>query len=84
MTEERTGTDHGKNNSTRWYDPHKVTLSLFGVIFLIVVAWSGVVYGMAHAGETKNVEQDEKIKTLERGFEKIDAKIDKLLERQPK
>jgi hypothetical protein len=69
-------------NGGRWYDPHKVTLSLFGVVFLIVVAWSGVVYGMAHAGETKNVEQDGRLKTLEASFEKIDLKLDKVLERQ--
>ncbi len=71
-------------NGARWYDPHKVTLSLFGVIFLIVAAWSGVVYGMARASETKNVEQDGRIKTLEASFEKIDMKLDKVLERQNK
>jgi hypothetical protein len=71
-------------NGARWYDPHKVTLSLFGVVFLLVAAWGGVVYGMAHAGEMKNVEQDGRLKTLEASFDKIDTKLDKVLERQNK
>lgn len=81
--ESRTGTDHGKKGD-RWYDPHKVTLSLFGVIFVLVVAWGGAVYGMAHSGETKNVEQDGRLKALESVFDRIDKKMDRLLERQPK
>lgn len=78
-----TKTDHGKNGS-RWYDPHKMTLSLFGIVGVMLIAFFGVMWSMARAAETTNIKQDERIHVIEKGVERLEGKIDKLLERQPK
>lgn len=86
-TEQRT--DHGKSNGSRWYDPHRVTLALFGVVSLMVIGWSSIVYSMAHAAEIKNASQDEQLKSfketverIEKGVERVEVKVDRVIEQK--
>ncbi len=74
-------TDHGTNGK-RWYDPHRVTLVLFGVVFTACLAWGTFVFAKATGAADKNIEQDEKIKATERWLERIESKLDKVLERK--
>jgi hypothetical protein len=78
-----TKTDHGKNGN-RWYDPHKMTLSLFGVVSVMLVAFFGLMWSMARAAEGTNIKQDGRIEVIEKGLDRLEGKIDKLIERQPK
>jgi uncharacterized membrane protein SpoIIM required for sporulation len=68
----------------RWYDSVRVIWALFGVIGMFVVAWGGVVYSMAKASELENARQDEQIKSVKEGIDKIDRKVDKVLDKLAK
>jgi predicted negative regulator of RcsB-dependent stress response len=71
-------------NGKRWYDPNRVVLVLFAIVGFLVVGWGGWVFVSARASESKNIEQDQRIQTLERFMDRVDTKLDRLLERQPK
>lgn len=68
----------------RWYDSAKVVWALIGGISFIIVCWGSVVYTNAMSAQTKNVEHDVRINSLEVKVDKIDAKLDRILERMPK
>lgn len=74
----------GDINGRRWTDSAKVVWALISAISFIILSWGGVVYTTAHGAETKNVEQDVKINWIEGKVDKIDAKLDRILERMPK
>jgi hypothetical protein len=71
-------------NGERWYDSSKVIAGLFGIVVVFVLAWAGIVYGMSHAAEIKNVEQDGKINAINEKLEKIDSNVGKILDRLQK
>ena len=77
-------TDHGTDStSRRWYDPNRVSLVLFGVVSAAILAWGGYVFAKSTNAADKNIEQDQRIKALEDVTTKIDAKLDKVLDRLP-
>ena len=73
---------HG--NSRRWYDPNRTVLALFAVVFALVLAWGGYVFAKATSASDTNIEQNQRLKVLERGLERMEGKLDKVLDRQPK
>jgi len=79
------------NGSKRWYDPYKVTMVLFSIVGLFLLAWGGFVFTLAYGATTANARQDEQIKAIVDkidGFGKKqdyqDGKLDRILERLPK
>jgi len=75
----------------RWYDPHKTTIALATLVLGFVAWWGSLVWSMARAAETKNVEQDGRITAVEKAMvevgtkvDRIETKLDRLLERMPK
>lgn len=72
-----------ENKGQRWYDTSKVLALMMGFIWIIVLAWAGIVWNSARSSELKNVQQDEQIKNLQEGIAKFDVKLDKVLDRLP-
>jgi preprotein translocase subunit SecY len=75
----------------RWYDPYKVTMILFSIVGLFITAWGGFVFTMAYGATTANARQDEQIKSIvdkidgiDKKQDRIDGKVDRVLERLPK
>ena len=68
-------------NGRRWYDTSRVIAWLFTAVSLFVLAWAAIVWNAARGAEIKNVEQDGKITSLEKSVEKMDGKLDRILER---
>jgi len=77
--------EHRSNGSgRRWTDSAKVVWALISAIAFVIMSWGGVVYTTAHSAETKNVEQDVKINSIENKVDRMDLKLDRILERMPK
>jgi hypothetical protein len=79
------------NGPKRWYDPYKVTMILFSIVGLSLLAWGGFVFTLAYGATTVNVHQDEQIKAIVDKIDGIDKKqdrlgdkVDRVLERLPK
>jgi len=73
-----------EDNGRRWYDPNRVTLILGALVLGFVAWWGSLVYGMSRAAELANTRQDQELDTMRRGVEKMDGKLDRLLERREK
>jgi uncharacterized iron-regulated membrane protein len=80
---QRIGAVRENGHGRRWYDASKVMAALFIAVLFFVMAWAGIVWSCARAGELKNVQQDEQIKTLSDGFKDVGGKLDRILERLP-
>ena len=74
-------TARGEKNGARWYDPHRVTLALFGAIGAITLALGGAAWSAIASASSANARQDAQIETLQRGLERQDGKLDRILER---
>jgi hypothetical protein len=79
------------NGPKRWYDPYKVTMVLFSIVGLFLLAWGGFVFTLAYGATTSNAHQDEQIKAIvdkidgiDKKQDRVDAKLDRVLERLPK
>jgi preprotein translocase subunit SecY len=75
----------------RWYDPYKVTMVLFSIVGLSICAWGGFVFTLAYGATSVNTRQDEQIKSIvdkidgiDKKQDKLDTKLDRVLERLPK
>lgn len=86
--------NHLARRDRRLFDPVrgmiKILAVTFSVITFFVLAWGGLVFSKAMTASDKNVQQDEQIKSISDKLqamdsrqERIDAKIDRILERLP-
>lgn len=71
-------------NGRRWYDTSRVLAAMFSLVCLFIFAWATIVWNSARVAEIKNVEQDGRLTSIEKAVEKMDAKLDRILERLPK
>lgn len=78
-------------SGARWYDPHKTTIALAALVLGLVGWWGSLVWAMARSGETENIKQDGRITAVEKAVveigqkaDRIETKLDRLLERTPK
>ena len=70
------------SNGRRWYDSSRVIAWLFSLVMLFVMAWSSLVFTMSRESEAKNIEQDGRLNNLTYMLEKIDSKLDRVLEKR--
>jgi len=74
--------EHGtKANGRRWYDSLRIILTLFTVLGVLLLAWGGYVFAKATAASDKNIEQDERLRVMERWMERVETKLDRALEK---
>jgi hypothetical protein len=74
----------GNGGKQRWYDPFRVTMTLFAIVSLFVLTWCGFTFTKATNAADKNIEQDERLKALDKAVDRIETKLDKVLDRLPK
>lgn len=53
----------------------------FSGLLVFVGAWATIVWNTARTAEVKNVEQDQRLKTVEEVLQGMDRKLDRLIER---
>jgi len=75
-------TDNGNSNGRRWYDSTRIITALMSVVVFFAVAWGTLVFSLASSAKDKNIEQDGRLNNLTYMLEKIDAKLDKVLEKR--
>ena len=80
----RVESDTRNGSIKRWYDPFRVTMALFLLVGVGLSGWGAFVFSKATAASDKNIEQDQRLNAIEKAVEKIDGKMDKILDRLPK
>jgi len=83
MPQEDASKEHGTKsaNGRRWYDSLRVIITLFTVLGVLLLAWGGYVFAKATAASDKNIEQDERLRVMERWMERVETKLDRALEK---
>jgi hypothetical protein len=67
----------------RWYDTSRVLAAMMAIVLALICSWAAIVWNCARGAEITNCRQDEQIGALQKSVDKIDGKLDRILERLP-